>query len=177
MSIEAPIQGNNARLGGEVTLNTPVAGANDTVLNTTNRYYTFFTLPGTSSDLYLVTGFEVLNGTVVAGSHQCFLEKVDQNLPSSSNTTTVAWSRLITMAGASAVQRIPHETSHLIPGGTLVGASVVTSSATARYGTTTVAAGNRLRAIAVASPNNTHQTAWGSGTEEPYIKVYAKRVF
>lgn len=173
MSVEAPIQGIGTRLGAE-TNNTPVAGANDTVINTTNRFYSFFTFP--ASSLNLVTGFECLNGTVVNGTFLMGLEQVDANLPTVANRNLLAWSRSTTQTGTSAVQRISEVSSCLIPGGTIVGAFISSGSATGRFGTTTVASGNRLSAIAIAAPSIAHSTAWGAGTEEPYIKVYYKPV-
>lgn len=162
-------------LGPEAS-STPVAGANDTVINTTNRFYTFITLPTTGA-LFNITGFEVLNGTVVNGNWQCFAEFIDASPPVSGNTILCAWTSVVAQSGASAVQRFSRiGGGRGIPGGTLLGIALSSSSATGRYGTTTVASSNNLRAIAQATPNNSSTTAWSAGTEEPYIKVYYKPV-
>ena len=162
---------------GTETSNTPVAGANDTVPGTTNRMYTFLTMP-TSAPFFLPTGFEVLNGTVVNGSWQCGCESVDANLPVSANTTLWAYSSAVAQSGVSAIQRIgPQRVSGmLIPSGHIVGIFLVSNSATGRYGTTTVASGNRTRAIALGTMNTTATNAWVAGTEEPYVKMYYKPV-
>lgn len=174
MSIQVPIGGKNTRLGTEQN-NTPVAGGNDTVVGSSNRYYTFFTFPSTAA-LYKVTGFEVLNGTVVNGSWQCGVEEVDANPPTLNQNSLLAWCPAISQSGTSAVQRTSRVSGVLIPGGQLVGAWVVSNSASGRLGTTTVSSRNNQRAIALGAPANTLTNAWVAGTEEPYIKVYYKAV-
>jgi len=156
---------------------TPVAGGNDTVLGTANAYYTFFTMPSTYN-LYKVTGFEWLNGTVVNGNVISVLVTPDANPPVANGYTVVAWCTAIIQAGASAVQRVSQVTSTVIESGTLVGAFLSTSSATARFGTTTKANANRLKAFGfTADPAmGSFTVPWAAGTEEPYIKVYYKGV-
>ena len=167
----------NFAAGTEVALNTPVAGANDTAINTTNRFYTMFTMP-TAANFYLVTGFEVLNGTVINGSFVCGLEEINANPPTDDGSVLRAWCKGQTQTGASAVQRVSIVGSQLIKGGTLVGAFISSNSATGRYGTTTQAGANRLKALVYNTDvQNGNTTAWASGTEEPYIKVYGKPVF
>ena len=178
MSIESPIQGIYAKLGVEFAGNTPVAGGNDTTAGSTNRYYTFFTLAGTSNDLYICTALEPKNGSVVSGNLLCGLDVVDANPPTLANTTTVACTAVTAQAGTSAVQKITVSHSDIIRGGTLLGAWVVSSSAaTGKIATTTVGAKNCQRAIAQAAPALTHQTAWTSATEEAYVKAYFKKIF
>lgn len=179
MSVQSPIQGLLTRLGVEQN-STPVAGANDTVVGTTNRYYTYFTMPTTAS-LFIITGFEWLNGTVVNGGVMAHLERLTGALssgsPPSNNTTTLAWTALSTQTGVSQVQRQSTVTSHPVVGGTVVAASVVSNSATGRFGTTTVSAFNNLRATVLATAVAMgSSTSFTSGTEEPYVKVYYKAV-
>ena len=174
MSIRVPIGGKNVRLGAEIALNTPVSGGNDTVVGSSNRYYTFFTTPSTAA-YYVITGIEIKNGTVVNGSWQAGIETVDANLPTSANTSLLAFSPAVSQSGTSAVQR-NSQVFAIVPANTIVGAWVVSNSASGRMGTTTVASGNRLRAIALGAPANTATNAWVAGTEEIYIKVYAKPV-
>ena len=162
----------SSMVSSEIALNTPVAGGNDTVIGTTNRFYTFFTLP-TAYKFYQITGFEAKNGTVAAGTFIMHLWAVGANPPVAAGETLLAWCAATAMAGTSAVQRVNVLSSQMIPGGKLVGAALSTNDATARYGTTTVGSANRLKALALNSgPPNGDTTAWAAGTEEPYIKIY-----
>lgn len=176
MSVEVPVQGIRTRLGSE-TNTTPVAGANDTVLNTTNRYYTYFTLPTTHA-FYVFTGIEVLNGTVVNGSFECRIEQVNANPPTVGQTAGLAAAAATAQSGVSSVQRLSILSSLLVPGGTICGAFVSTNSATARFGTTTVSNAANIRAIAFSAVGSLicNNTAFSNGTEEAYIKVYYKPV-
>ena len=170
-------QGNGrVRYGTEVALNTPVAGGNDTVPNTTNRFYSFFTVPATF-DFYLITGIEWKNGTAVGGNVMAHLETVDANPPVGNAVTLRVWTPVTAQSGTSAVQRVTNQLSGslIVQGGTLLGGSLSFSSATARIGTTTVGSSNNLKAISLgAAPAIGNTTAWAAGTEEPYIKVYGK---
>ena len=159
---------------GPETSTTPVAGANDTVVGTTTRNYSHFTLPSTSA-LYVFTGIEVLNGTVVNGDTLCAIESIDANPPVSVTVNILAWSNRTAQSGASAIQRFSRLSSFLVAGGTVCGAYVGTSSATARYGTTTVASENKKKAVTPAVAL-TDITAWTAVTEEPYIKVYYRAI-
>lgn len=163
--------------GAETSINTPVAGANDTAIGSGTRNYTFFTAAATAP-FWLVTGFEVLNGTVVHGSWQCGIESVDANLPSVANSACVAWSAAVLQAGASAVQRIgPNQIGGtLLEAGRIYGAFLVSNSATATYGSTTVSSGNRQKSISLGTINLTNTNAWAAATEEHYIRVYVKPV-
>lgn len=175
MSFEAPIQGKAPKLGTEFVASTPVAGANDTVLNTTNRIYTYFTLP--TGGLYVITGIEWLNGTVVNGNVMAGVEQVNANPPTSSDRTLLAWIASPAQTGTSAVQRVSRVTSFVIPGGTVCGAFISSNSATGRFGTTTKAAFANVSAIAYTTQAQVGVTTTiSNGTEEPYIKVYASRV-
>lgn len=177
MSIEVPIQGKRPKFGSEIAANTPVAGGNDTTAGNTNRYYTFFTMPGSANDLYIITALECKNGSAVASTIIMGVDYVDANPPTLANTTTLACTPVTSQSGTSAVQKVNVLTSMIIPGGTVVGAWVVSASAsTAKIGTTTVGAKNCQRAIAQAAPAWSHQTAWTSATEEAYVKVYVKQV-
>jgi hypothetical protein len=176
MSFRFPIQGKDTKLGDELSTTT-VVGANDSTAGSTNRWYSFFTLPGTSSDLYMFTAIECKNGSAVASNILMGVDVVNANPPTLNNTSTVAWTPVTAQAGTSAVQKVNVESSLLVKGGSICGAWVVSASgATAKIGTTTVASGNNLRAIAQAAPATTHQTAWTAGTEEAYVKAYYKKV-
>lgn len=162
---------------GSETNTTPVAGGNDTVLGTTNRYYTFFTLP-TAAPYYRVTGIEWLNGTVVAGGIQACVERVDAIPPVGVFTQTMAFIGAANQSGTSAVQRVSQVQSSLIPGGTICGAFVCCNNATSRLGTTTVANSNLNKAVAYTAVQPlSNANNWVAGTEEVYIKVYYKPVF
>lgn len=166
---------NTPPVGAEVA-STPVAGANDTTLGTTNRYYSFVTMPSTAP-LWLLTAIEWLNGTAVAGSIIAHVEKVDANPPVANGCILVTHSFNNTQTGTSAVQRVSLK-SAIVAAGEVLGLSIVAGNAGAKCGTTTVAAGNRIKAIAnTGDPVNAQVTAWGSATEEPYIKLYYKPVF
>lgn len=165
----------NRAVVGTETNTTPVAGANDTVLGASNTYYTIVTMP-TTAPAYIITGLEVLNGTVVNGSFVCNVNTIDANPPSVAKTTLLALSAWTAQSGASAVQRVSQLTQYgLLLSGQTVALGVASSSATGRYGTTTVGSVNNFRAIAAAASQGTGSTtAWQAGTEEPYIKMYYK---
>lgn len=160
---------------GTETNTTPVAGANDTVISANLRRFTFFTLPSTAA-FYVITGIEWLNGTVVNGSTHAAIFRVDASPPVDTQKPLVAWGTAA-QAGASGVQRVNLLGSMLVQGGTLLGASICTGSATGKYGTTTVASANNSSAFTAAGNQPTSDTAtWAATTEEPYIKVYYKPV-
>lgn len=161
---------------GTETNTSPVAGANDTVLNTTNRLYTYFTLPATAP-FFLITGIEWLNGTVLGGSVMAQIEKVNANPPTTGSRTLLAWIASPAQTGISQIQRVSNLTSFLIPASTVCGASLSSNSATARFGTTTVGAFANVSAIAYTTQSQIGvTTSISNGTEEPYIKVYYKPV-
>ena len=179
MSIEVPIQGKAPRLGVEFVVNTPVAGGNDTVVNTTNRLYTYFALP--DNGLYLFTGIEWKNGTVVNGNVMAQIEKVNANPPTNNARTLLAWIASPAQTGISSVQRAGTSTYGItslpVPGGTICGASISSNSATGRFGTTTQSAFANVSAISYTTQSQIGVTTTiSNGTEEPYIKVYAVRI-
>jgi hypothetical protein len=175
MSIETPIQGRKLRLGPELNT-TPVAGANDTVAGAGTQHFTFFTLP-TSAAFYSITGIEWLNGTVVNGNVNTAIYKVDANPPSSAIVQLLVFGAQVVQSGAEAVQRNSAIVGPMIPGGTVCGVMFDSSSATGRFGTTTVASGNNSKTISSSADYTLgNSTAWTATTEEPYIKVYYKAV-
>lgn len=165
---------------GQEQSTTPVAGANDTVVGTANTYFSVLGTMPTSAALYIATGLEILNGTVVNGNVQLSLWNVSQDPATTNNISTFAFTPIVAQSGASAIQRVSLDgglQSRLIPAGAIVAGSICSSSATARYGTTTVAAENNLKAITIAAtPPNATNVAWASGTEEIYFKLYYKAV-
>lgn len=134
----------------------------------------------TTAALYRITGIEWLNGTVVNGGVQPSIHYVDANPPTSAVTKLAAWFGVATQTGVSAVQRVSVAGGGLVEGGAILGAAIVSSSATGRFGTTTQGSANRLKAIAYNTNGDlamgSNGTAWSAGTEEPYIKVYYKAV-
>lgn len=125
----------------------------------------------------MITAIEIKNGTVVNGNLAVALESVDA-IPGSLNPqATLAHGITTAQAGVSAVQKIAILNSQLIAPNTSYAVYAVSNSATARLQTATVGSRNNLKSIAINnSVPNSNATAWTAGTEEPYIKVYYKRV-
>lgn len=166
---------NRQPLGAEANT-TPVTGANDTAIGNSTRYYTFFTLP-TTAPFFQITGIEWLNGTVINGNVEACIELVDANPPVSAQTTLMVWTRQVAQSGASSVQRVSTGalSGPMIAGGSICGAFIWSSSATARFQTATVSSNNNTKAVAFSSvPAVQNGTAWSAGTEEAQIKVYYK---
>ena len=165
--------------GPEIALNTPVAGANDTVVNTTNWLGTTFTLP-TTSPFYTITKFEVLNGTVVNGSFFCAAVQVYDNPATNPPVITVATSEGNAQSGASAVQQVDALASLLIRGGRHIHAYISSNSASGRYGSTTVASANYRKAITYVATGAAIGVvgggSWVAATETAYLKVYGRAV-
>lgn len=152
------------------------AAANDTVPGANSRRYSFITLP-TTATYYRITGIEWKNGTVVNGNSHPIVELVDASPPVAVSSCVVAWPHFVAQAGASSVQRMSVIASLLIPGGSVLGCSIATASATGRYLTATVASANNIKAVTVAGDIPLRDgTSWTASTEEPYMKLYYKPV-
>lgn len=167
----------NLKLGSESN-STTVAGANDTVPGTGTRYYTFASLPSTYA-LYYISGLECLNGTVVNGNFQLGIDSVDASPPVSNFAALLSYTPMTAQSGAEAVQRVNRICGQRIfEGGSLLGLWLGTSSATGRYGTTTVSSANNTKSITQAAGGDvalgTAAVAWTAGTEEIYLKAYFK---
>lgn len=168
---------NRQPVGTETSTTANSGAANDTVINTTNCFFTVLGTMPTTAPFFFVTGLEVKNGTVVNGNMQLSIWQLPENPPTTAQIVTLAFSPIFTQSGASAVQRTSNVVSRLIPAGTIVAGSISSSSATGRYQTATVSAANNLKAFAIqANPLNGTNTVWTSGTEEPYFKMYYKPV-
>lgn len=167
----------NVVIGGGVELsNTPLAGANDTVLGTANRYIHTFTMP-TAAKFYRAVAFEWLNGTVVAGNVGGGIMQSTADPPTLNPENILAFIPTTAQSGASAVQRAARISSGLIAGGSIVSCYLTVSDATARLGTTTVGSSNVNKAITINNDvPNSNATALAAGTEEPYVKIYFEAV-
>lgn len=163
-------------LGPETSTTVNSGAANDTVVGTTLTYYAFLTLPATNP-LWVITGIEWKNGTVVNGTMMAAVHIVDANPPTLNASMLVGQIMQLAQSGASAVQRSSFNTPMIVPASTLLGVGVVSNSATARLLTATVASRNNTRAIAFTQATLTGSSvAWAATTEEPYIKLYYRPV-
>lgn len=167
---------NRAVEAAEASSTANSGAANDTVIGANTRRYAFITLPSTAT-YYRITGMECSNGTVVNGNFHALVEMVDASPPVAVSTIVVATPQFAAQTGASSVQRLSVISSQLIPGGTLLGCSIATASATGRYLTATVASANNSKAVAPAGDVPLRDgTAWAATTEAPYFKLYYRPV-
>ena len=148
-----------------------VAGGTSAVPGAAIRLYGLFQLP-TTEKFYIITGIEWLNKATVNGSVYCGVDIINSITASASGTALAAVGRPIAQAGASAAQRNSDIASQPIRGGTFIGVWFASTSATATFGQTAVAASNKQKAIAAAAPATADFTAWTSVTVEYYVKVY-----
>ena len=138
------------------------------------RYYAFFTLPSTEK-FYLITGIEWKNGTNQAGNIQSGVDIVNADPPTLASTPLLALGQEVAQAAvADTIQRVSIISSQLIRAGTICGAWISCSSATADLREQTgLGSQNQSKATAYsATPNASDNTAWTATTARKYIKVY-----
>lgn len=157
----------------ESSLTANSGAANDTVVPTTScRFYNYFTLP-TTGKLYMITGVEWKNGTVVAGNVVCGIQTVDANPPTLAGVVLLGLTQTVAAAGTSAVQRVSVLACHPIRGGSLIAVFIQGATATQRFRTATVGSSNiRKNVAATANIENAETSAWVAYTEQAYCKIY-----
>jgi len=153
---------------------TPVTTDADVALTSGNRAYSIFTLP-TTYDYYMISGIEWENGTTLDGSVRAGVDIVNADPITLAAGITIAWGSQDLQSGSGSVQRTRDISSQLVAGGTIMGAWVVSNSATATFGSDTVGAASDpiRRAIAFTSDGNHFSTtSYTSSVERFYIKIY-----
>lgn len=157
---------------------TPVTDGADFTVTAGNRYYAFFTLPSTEP-IYEITGIEWKNGATVSGNVICGIDLVNADPPTISHTPLVAVGIQVAQSGASAVQRNSSISSNIIKSGSILGAWVACSSATATLREQTgLGSQNQYKATAyVNTPSAAEATAFSTATARKYLKVYYKGLY
>ena len=147
--------------------------ANDTAQPSTSaRFYNFIQLP-TTGKLYMITGIEWKNGTVVAGNAEVGIDSVDAVPPTIATTLSIAFSAVVACSGASTVQRIPFFPPLIFRGGDYVPVWLAFDNNTHRRMTSTVGSSNMRKNVTFTStPARAEGTAWIAATEQPYLKLY-----
>jgi len=136
------------------------------------RYYQIITLP-TTEPLYYITGIEWKNGTAVAGNVTAGVDVVDSTTPTNAGSPLLCLAQEVAQAGTSAVQRVSINSSNLIRGGTVIGVWVSFSSASATIREDNGSANAYEKATSYdATPPASDTTAWTSGVDQVYIKLY-----
>lgn len=159
--------------GAEASITNNSGAANDTqVPTTTCRFYNFFTLP-TTGKLYVITGIEWKNGTVVAGLVVCAIQQVDASPPTNAIVILSALGQTVTATGTSSVQRVSVISTNVFRGGALLAVFIQGANATQRFMTATVGSSNiRKNVTSTASVENADGSAWVAYTEQAYCKIY-----
>ena len=156
---------------------TPVTDTGELNPTAGNRYYAFFTLP-TTDPLYQITGIEWKNGTAVAGNVIAGIDLVDADPPTNNHTPLVTLVTEVAQTGTSAVQRNSDVATNTIRGGTILGAWISFSSASATYRYATGSSQNQQKATAYDNtPLSAEATAWTASTNRAYIKVYYRSFY
>lgn len=159
--------------GSEASSTNNSGAANDTVTPSTScRFYNYFTLPSTGK-LYIITGIEWKNGTVVAGNVVCGIQSVDANPPTIAGVVLLGLTQTVAASGTSAVQRVSVLSCNIIRGGSLIAVFIQGASATQRFMTATVGSANiRKNVSPTANIENAETSAWVAYTESAYCKIY-----
>lgn len=146
--------------------------ANDTVTPATScRFYNFFTLP--AGKLFIITGIEWKNGTVVSGNVVCGIHAVDASPPTLAGVVLKGLTQTVAASGTSSVQRISVLNCTPIRGGTVIGVFIQGASASQRFMTSTVGSGNYRKTVTVtANVENAETSSWVAYTEQAYCKIY-----
>lgn len=152
---------------------TPVTTDSDATPSTTRRYYAYFVMP-TTYTFSIITGIEWSNGATVSGNIYSGVSEVDANPPQNKLVGELAWGGMIAQSGTNVVQRNSNISSFPILGGTICGAWIICSSASAR-----------IKEQTGQSSINTNKTntggddkrpvdagAWTATTTRKYVKVY-----
>ena len=161
---------------------TPVTtNANFTPVAAT-RYYSHFTMPSTDP-LYIITGIEWKNGSAVGGNVTCGVDLINADPPTLDHTVLMAYGTNIAQSGTTAVQPNTKIIGSPIRAGTICGAWVAFSAATANgvARLTTSDSQKRNKATAASdneTPNAGNNTAFAAAdTNEVYIKVYYRSYY
>ena len=157
---------------------TPVTDGADFTVTAGHRYYAFFTIPSTYKH-YIITGIEWKNGATVSGNVICGIDVVDADPPTLASTPLSVLSIQVAQSGTSAVQRNSNVTNTIFRAGTILGAWVSCSSATATLREQTgLGSQNQSKATAYsATPGTSDSTAWTATTARKYLKIYYKGYF
>jgi len=155
---------------------TPVTDGAEFNPTAATRYYSHFTLP-TTYPVYHITGIEWKNGTAVAGNVTCGIDAINADPPTVDSTPLMALGSNIAQSGTSAVQRNSQIASNLIRGGTVCGAWVAFSSASATVRRLTSSDSQKRTKTTSSSdnetPNASNVTVFNTATtNEVYLKVY-----
>lgn len=161
---------------------TPVTtNANFTPVAAT-RYYSHFTMPSVDP-LYIIVGIEWKNGAAVGGNVTCGVDLINADPPTLDHTVLMAYGINTAQAGTSAVQRNSNISGQPIRAGTICGAWIAFSAATANgvARLTTSDSQKRNKATIAAdneSPNAGNNTAFAAAdANEVYIKIYYRSYY
>jgi len=147
-----------------------------TPLVAATRYYSHFTLP-TTEPLYIITGIEWSNGTTPAGNVTCGVDIINADPPTVDSTPLVAYGNNIAQSGSDTTQRNSQIIGQPIRGGTILGAWVAFSSASAEVKYKNDSDSQKRQKATAAAENETptalNATAFATATtNEVYLKVY-----
>lgn len=156
---------------------TPITDTQDTIINANSRAYGLVTLP-TDFDFYVITGIEWKNGATINGSVRSGIDLLNADPITLAATQHMASGRQILQTPASSIQRNSAIVSQRIPGGSVLGVYIVSSSATATFRSDPVGgASNPIRrAITFASTELIDTVSFSGSTERFFIKLYFKGI-
>ena len=152
---------------------TPVTDDNDFTVTSGHRYYMMFTLP-TTETLYYITGIEWKNGASVSDVIISGIDQINSLTPTITTTPLIALAQELTQSGTNAVQRSSVVSSKLIPAGTILGAWVSCNAATILRKDNGAGGAYSKATSYTSAPASASGTAWTSGVDPLYIKVYFK---
>ena len=165
-------------LDTEIALNTPVTGTTSLALGNTDRWYVHFQMPGTASDLYLLTGIEWRNGGTINGNMVCGVEEYDANPPVENKAPIGGYGVEIAQSGANVLQRNSFVSKFFLNGAGFYSAFIQSSSATATILRTIGSSIVTFKTITyAANPALSNTTAWGAASTVLFdITVYGRKI-
>ena len=153
----------------------PAATNAEYAMGTNIKYYHFFTLP-TDYPFYIITQIQWQNGTVVNGNVMSGVDWINANPPSSNPVVNVALGVETAQAGADqSYQTSPRIISHKIPGGAILGAWIMSSSASGKFRYSTQGSQNQYKTYTYTTTMPLGDSiAFAATTARYWVKPYYK---